>query len=313
MRFLQKLKEINKLSKDMENEMKVSLKGDVMQIRRELEAGNLKDEDIPDELRREIYEDIFPEIQISDVEEEEEETVAWMRRSFKIINESNVEKELTFVDFVRNELQSEKVIGISLKKLEVHHQAAIKADLRNKAEHERREICRKVELMRAEEDQRYQRELTAEMRRLVELKLNPDKPWSSDEVNSIISEAERIVDERWDQEENEEFEAEERLISEARAQSAALDLQIEAAEREERKVEETILISTEKIGKTLNKLVAKLTDIKEKELERLKELQDQIQERREVDTTISKDPANSLSGIALKRNFCSKKLPSACK
>lgn len=94
MRFLQKLKEINKLSKDMEKEMKVSLKGDVMQIRRELEAGNLKDEDIPDELRREIYEDIFPEIQISDVEEEEEETVAWMRRSFKIINESNVEKEL---------------------------------------------------------------------------------------------------------------------------------------------------------------------------------------------------------------------------
>lgn len=140
--------------------------------------------------------------------------------------------------------------------------------------------------MRAEEDQRYQIELTAEMRRLVELKLNPDKPWSSDEVNSIISEAERIVDERWDREENEEFEAEERLISEARAQSAALDLQIEAAEREERKVEETILISTEKIGKTLNKLVAKLNDIKEKELERLKELQDQIQERREVDTTI---------------------------
>lgn len=136
----------------------------------------------------------------------------------------------------------------------------------------------------------------------------------------------QVVDERWDREENEEFEAEERQISEARAQSAALDLQIEAAEREERKVEETILISTEKIGKTLNKLVAKLTDIKEKELERLKELQDQIQERREgaqfslfdiyiilVDTTISKDPANSLSGIALKRNFCCKKLPSACK
>jgi plasmid stabilization system protein ParE len=95
------------------------------------------------------------------------------------------------VDFIGNELQDEKAIGISLEKLELKHEAAIRTDIRNKAEHDRREICRKVELKKEEEDQRYQRELTAEMRRLVEEKLNPDKPWSNDDVNGIISEAER--------------------------------------------------------------------------------------------------------------------------
>ena len=97
------------------------------------------------------------------------------------------------MDFIGNELavQDDKAIGISMEKLELKHEAAIRTDIRNKAEHDRREICRKVELKREEEDQRYQRELTAEMRRLVEEKLNPDKPWSNDDVNGIISEAER--------------------------------------------------------------------------------------------------------------------------
>ena len=78
-----------------------------------------------------------------------------------------------------------------MDKLELLHQCALTADARKKIEHERREICKKVELKKAEEDRRYQKELTAEMRRLVEVKLDPNKPWSEKEVNSIISEAER--------------------------------------------------------------------------------------------------------------------------
>lgn len=94
MRFLMKLDEINKLSKDVEKEMKVSLKGDVMQIRRELEAGTLKNEDLPDEIRKEIYEEIFPEIEVKLVVEEEENTADWMKRCFKSMNESKTEKEM---------------------------------------------------------------------------------------------------------------------------------------------------------------------------------------------------------------------------
>jgi hypothetical protein len=94
MRFLMKLDDINKLSKDVEKEMKVSLKGDVMQIRRELEAGTLKNEDLPDEIRKEIYEEIFPEIEVKLVVEEEENTSDWMKRCFKSMNESKTEKEM---------------------------------------------------------------------------------------------------------------------------------------------------------------------------------------------------------------------------
>lgn len=272
-RFLQKLKEINKLSRDMEHEMKVSLKGDVLQIRMELEAGAFINEEISDELRREIYEEIFPEVEVKIVVEEEENTADWMKRIFKT---TNAEKEQTLVEFIENELDCEKAIGIPMDKLELQHQCAMTADTRKQIEHERREICKKVEMKKAEEDQRYQKELTAEMRRLVEVKLDPNKPWSEKEVNGIISEAERIVDERWDLEESEEIEEEKRQISEARAQSAALDRQIEAAEREEKKVEEKIAISSKQIGDKLNQLVAKLTSIKEKEVQRLLELQAQI-------------------------------------
>jgi hypothetical protein len=86
----------------------------------------------------------------------------------------------------------------------------------------------------------------------------------------------QVVDERWDLEESEEIEVEKRQITEARAQSAALDRQIEAAELAEKQVEEKILLGSKEIGETLNQLVEKLTHIKAKEAERLKELQAQI-------------------------------------
>ena len=95
------------------------------------------------------------------------------------------------MEYIGDELKSEKVIGISMKKLELQHQAAIKFDIRKKAEHDRREISRKIEQKRRDEEQEYQRQLTVEMKRLVEQKLSPDKPWTSVQVEAIISEAEK--------------------------------------------------------------------------------------------------------------------------
>ena len=113
-RFLQKLKEINKLSRDMEHEMKVSLKGDVLQIRMELEAGAFINEEISDELRREIYEEIFPEVEVKIVVEEEEDTADWMKRSFKTMNAGK--ERVICADLSWSEIQFEFRVSLNLLK-----------------------------------------------------------------------------------------------------------------------------------------------------------------------------------------------------
>ena len=89
MRFLQCLQEINVLSADVAKDMKMSLKKDVIQIRKDLEKRKINGEKIPAELQNELYEEIFPELQV----DEDEEALGWMKRSYKIMKYFHAERE----------------------------------------------------------------------------------------------------------------------------------------------------------------------------------------------------------------------------